>query len=393
MRQKKIGLLCYDLSPASASIINDLYDELSSNFKIKAYPLFKSNDILVKCEYRPSKFKPKFIKIHGNVPEVQILNININIVKDIVDESDIIGLIGLQGISAFLTSIYAYIKKKPIFTIVQMMNYRHEGKRNIIIKIMKHIIFKIAKLHFAQSEPTINSLKKAYKEEDSKIIYVPWDGGANLFMKYVSEIKDKAKEKYKMRKNLGISESCIIILFVGSIYYLKGIDLLIKAVNEIKRKNPNNILLIAGKINRNDEYFKYLDDLIDSMNLRKNVRFLGELEWQELAKIYLTADIFVLPTRKDIWPKVITEAMCFGLPIITTEVCGCANILVKSNVNGFVVPKDDLNLIVNSILALNDIEIRKRYGENSINIIYEYLKDVRNKQSYKAGIERIINLS
>ena len=60
-------------------------------------------------------------------------------------------------------------------------------------------------------------------------------------------------------------------------------------------------------------------------------------------------DVFVLPTREDIWGLVINEAMAYGLPIVTTDRCVAGVELVENGVNGYVVPVEDETALADSL--------------------------------------------
>ena len=62
----------------------------------------------------------------------------------------------------------------------------------------------------------------------------------------------------------------------------------------------------------------------------------------ELATYYQAADLFVFPTREDIWGLVINEALSFGLPVITTRKCVAGVEMIKEGVNGSIVSEDNV---------------------------------------------------
>ena len=78
-----------------------------------------------------------------------------------------------------------------------------------------------------------------------------------------------------------------------------------------------------------------------------NVHFLPFMEKNELEAYYQATDIFVLFTREDIWGLVINEAMANGLPVISTDKCIAAMELVKRDINGIIVPSENLEEMTN----------------------------------------------
>ena len=73
----------------------------------------------------------------------------------------------------------------------------------------------------------------------------------------------------------------------------------------------------------------------------KNINFLEFEKKEVLYKYYKAADLFILPTREDIWGLVINEAMAHGLPVITTKKCVAGMELVIKGVNGEIVEVED----------------------------------------------------
>ena len=142
-------------------------------------------------------------------------------------------------------------------------------------------------------------------------------------------------EKSVLRKKLGIKEEKIV-LSVGQFIHRKGFDVLIEAA----RKLPDSIgIYFVGGV-PTEEYTA----LVGKYHLR-NIHFCGFKDKAALREYYLAADVFVLPTREDIWGLVVNEAMACGLPVITTDRCIAGLELIKNGVNGYIVPVEDVNTL------------------------------------------------
>ncbi|HVI08330.1 MAG TPA: glycosyltransferase family 4 protein [Candidatus Binatia bacterium] len=76
-------------------------------------------------------------------------------------------------------------------------------------------------------------------------------------------------------------------------------------------------------------------------HIEGDVRFYGFAHREDLPEFYALGDALVFPTYSDTWGLVVNEAMACGLPIIATDVAGCAADLVKDGENGFVLPPHD----------------------------------------------------
>ena len=106
-------------------------------------------------------------------------------------------------------------------------------------------------------------------------------------------------------------------------------------------------------------------------NHLKNVHFIGFCDKEKLKEYYQASDIFVLPTREDIWGLVINEAMANGLPVITTDRCVAGLELVRDGENGYIVPVGDVDVTTDAIqkvfqgdieqMGLKSLETAQRY--------------------------------
>lgn len=103
------------------------------------------------------------------------------------------------------------------------------------------------------------------------------------------------------------------------------------------------------------------------------VRFAGFVQRDDLAKYYALADALILPTHSDPWGLVVNEAMACELPIIVTEVAGCAPDLVKSEWNGFSVPPADVPSLSNAMARLAaQPDLSRKMGANSKQLIANF---------------------
>ena len=175
------------------------------------------------------------------------------------------------------------------------------------------------------------------------------------------------KEKQFLRKKLGFSPTKKTILFVGSIIPRKGVDVLIKAVQNL---SDNVQCLIVGP-SPDSEYKQYLLTLIGQDS---RFHFIDFLQTSELKQYYKLSDIFVLPTKYDVWGLVVNEAMSQGLPVISTSACVAAIELVSNGYNGYVIDRvDDWKAIFQKLSqVLQDDSLRVQLSQNALSTIKHY---------------------
>lgn len=170
-------------------------------------------------------------------------------------------------------------------------------------------------------------------------------------------------EKKSLRKELGIVEEKMI-LTVGQFIPRKGFDILIKSMEKLPHQY--GVYIVGGV--PTEEYLNLREELKLS-----NIHFDGFKSKEELKKYYMAADLFVLPTREDIWGLVINEAMAFGLPVVTTDRCVAGLELIKERENGAIVKVEDINGLGEAIDSiLSNEELLKKMSENNLRDIKKY---------------------
>lgn len=218
-----------------------------------------------------------------------------------------------------------------------------------LIKTESRRVFKI-KQHFIGSadywlstgESTTHYLKH-YGAREEKIFTYPF---TSLHQRDILDMPVDTQQKSLLRAELGMGEKNVI-LSVGQFIYRKGFDVLIKAQKFLD--DDTGIYIVGGNSGQ-----KYAQEL-QTVNSEK-IHFIAFKDPHELEKYYRAANLFVLPTREDIWGLVINEAMANGLPVITTDRCVAGCELVRDGVNGYIIPVEDAHAIAeksNYILSNN----------------------------------------
>lgn len=178
--------------------------------------------------------------------------------------------------------------------------------------------------------------------------------------------KNKAQliKREEYRRKFGFHDDEIICFSIGQQIPRKGYDILAKAAAIVK--GNVRYIIAGGKCEEN------VDKIIKDNGI-KNIEFIGFKDKDELSEYFVASDIFVLPTRYDIWGLVINEAMSFGLPIISTEKCAAAVQMKGLFDNGLIVPIEDHLALAKAIEELcNNAILRKQYGKRSLDGIQNY---------------------
>lgn len=123
------------------------------------------------------------------------------------------------------------------------------------------------------------------------------------------------------RRALGLDG--LVLLSVGHLIERKGHDLVIEALKDV----DGATLLIVG----DGPERASLEARAVEIGVADRVRFLGQIEHEELYCIYNAADIFVLASAREGWPNVLLEAMACGTPCVATDVWGSGEVLRASD--------------------------------------------------------------
>lgn len=288
------------------------------------------------------------------------------------------------GDSAISFEVIKYLNKKKFDVIVVggystptgMLAINYMKLRNIIFGInadgafipkaenfLKRIIKKyyISSANFWLSPGKVTNIFFEYYGAHSKTIYTyPFTSLMQndiLRAPIDKEIKERLKEKHNIREKK-------VILSVGRFVHVKGFDVLIEAANNLPE--DFGIYIVGGQPTQ-----EYLE-LISKLNI-KNIHFIDFKPMEELKEYYFASDIFVLPSRGDIWGLVINEAMAYGLPIVTTNRCVAGLELINNDQNGFIVPINNSEKLADRIIyILKNDAIRDKMMKNNLEKIKSY---------------------
>lgn len=170
-------------------------------------------------------------------------------------------------------------------------------------------------------------------------------------------------QRAEIRRQLGLPEEAVVFLYAGRLAPEKGLENLLDAVHSLR--DPRAWLILAGEGGER----RPLEHQARSRGLTQ-VQFVGFQLQNQLARCYLAADVFVLPSQKEPWGLVVNEAMNFGLPIVASEIVGAVPDLLEVDGNGMVFPPGDVEALRRCLKRLlTDPSLRLRLGQRSLEII------------------------
>ena len=157
-------------------------------------------------------------------------------------------------------------------------------------------------------------------------------------------------DRAEARRRYGLAADARVLVSVGGLVERKGMHRVIACLPELLRSFPTLHYLIVGDGGPEGDMRPELDAQVARLGLERRVHFLGALPPDELKWPLSAADVAVLATRNEGWANVILEAMACGLPMVTTDVGGNAEVVCRDEL-GTVVPFGDQTALTAALAA------------------------------------------
>ncbi len=236
----------------------------------------------------------------------------------------------------------------------------------------KHVLGRVDRVVTATlAERT--QLRFLYKADDRKLITIPPGVDTSHFYPIPP---DEAKLP------IGIKPDVRMILFVGRIEPLKGLDTLIRAMSCLKLNHPDHpvhLAIIGGEPDASAEQrtseMARLQKLCDELALDQTVIFLGKRGQDTLPYYYSAAEVLIMPSHYESFGMVALEAMACGTPVIASEVGGLG-FLVKNGETGYTIPNGEPDVLCEKLSTLlNDANLRETMGRCAAEYAQSYTWD------------------
>jgi len=153
------------------------------------------------------------------------------------------------------------------------------------------------------------------------------------------------------RQRLGLTDDKVL-LFVGRIDPLKGINQLIKALPLLQNGQKRRLLIVGGDEDSRAE-IATLQGLTQELKVQDSVSFLGTIKHEQLPYYYSAADLCVMPSYYESFGMVALEALACGTPVVATDV-GALKSIIRQGETGYVVTDNSPRQLAGQIeLLLN----------------------------------------
>lgn len=183
-------------------------------------------------------------------------------------------------------------------------------------------------------------LTQYYGASPQKITVIPCGVNRNLF---------KPIDREMARAELGLDHQKVI-LFVGRLEPLKGLEQLIIALSRLSSRQAPE-LMIAGGDEHSPSRVQALQKLATELSVQDRISFLGSIIQEKLPLLYNVADISVIPSYYESFGMVALESLACGTPVLATDVGDLRNVIRHPEV-GYVIKNNSPYLLASKITSL-----------------------------------------
>lgn len=285
---------------------------------------------------------------------------------------DVVILSGWDLLTYQLTYLYCKMNRIKVIIWSGSTKFEPSWRRNLSLPLVKVMV---------KNADALIAYGNRAKE------YLLGLGASNnkIFISYNTtdiSMYSKGCNKYKKeleKKKMGLSGKKII-LFYGQLIERKGVDILIKAFGTVIQYMTNVSLLIVGSGPMKEN----LENLSKKLRISE-IYFIDDPGDKKISKYYSIADIFVLPSREEVWGLVVNEAMACGLPVVVSEFAGSSRDLIKNGENGYIFKGGEVNDLANKlIMPLKNKSKLSEMGDSSRKLIQGFTPEKSVKSIYTA---------
>lgn len=183
-----------------------------------------------------------------------------------------------------------------------------KGIKTLFMYLFGRKIIRNASAFIGATEEEIKEYRMLGIPEE-KLIYIPNGISADKYM--------SLPQKGAFRKKYSIGRNTALIVYLGRIHKLKGLDLLLKAFLLLTKKH-DSVLAIAGS---NDGYLDEVKKMSESLDLTGRVIYTGTISGKDKLQLYADTDVFVYPSPSEGFSIAILEAAASGIPLVITRGC------------------------------------------------------------------------
>jgi D-inositol-3-phosphate glycosyltransferase len=232
---------------------------------------------------------------------------------------------------------YRLLGKRVVLTVHNVNAGRRDSRDSRINRLTLRIQYRLTDHLFVHTEKMRQELMQEFGVESARITVIPF--GIN------NAVPNTSLGPAEAKKRLGLLESEKAILFFGNITPYKGIEYLVAAFKLLSSRDPRYRLIIVGKPDNCETYWKMIrtetQECVESGTVRLRADFVPDSETELFFK---AADVLVLPYRHVYQSGVLFLGYSFGLPVIAADVGSLKDEIVEGKTGLLVRPEDPVDL-------------------------------------------------
>ena len=160
-----------------------------------------------------------------------------------------------------------------------------------------------------------------------------------------TQVFHPARDRAALRREMGMDPDALLVGCFGRVRAQKGVDLLVEAALRVFPRHPRAQLVFSGRITADNRAFaEGLMAKTQAAGLGDRIRFLGEIPWGEVVRLYRALDLFAAPARWEGFGLTPLEAMASGVPVVAARV-GAYETLIRDGETGTLVPREDVDAL------------------------------------------------
>ena len=238
----------------------------------------------------------------------------------------------------------------------------------------------------ASTEREKDDIVHYYEAEPEKIGVVPCGVNMELF---------KPSDKQSARQKLNLNDDKIL-LFVGRIDPLKGVEQLLEAVSYLRDTDSLRLVIIGGDED-DDDAVAWLKEITRELDLTDRVTFHGLVKNNEMPLYYSAADVTVVPSYYESFGLVALESLACGTPVVATDVGDMSNIIIQGE-TGYVVPDNDPRELADKMGTIlsnsyNNVESALAISESINRYDWSNIAEMITREFYKVCSQKITTVA
>lgn len=245
---------------------------------------------------------------------------------------------------------------------------------NPLRKMISAVVIKQADHVRVVSHETKRELIDQLKIDPSRISVIPVS--MNYFPILCTDEERRAR-KEALQPGLGKYKT---VLFVGRLVEQKNLPRWFEVAQSVREKYPDVRFIIVG----GGKLQELVRAIVESKGLTEDVIFAGPVEYEKLPEYFAASDVFLLTSDYEGFGRVLVESQASGVPAVSSDIVGPRDI-INHEIDGFLVPKDDINGYAECIIGL----FKSR--ERRVSVVAEGLKNVEMRFGKVALVEALVN--